>query len=530
MTAARDLLACHDRPLPPVTRGVLDWQQVTASAPVRAAMVSYAAGAAARTAAWLGSLPPSAHPPGCDVRRAAVCLADAQSAALHAETEWPVPAAGQILLGAVPVTALPPRRPPPGPGQPAEQSLALCEGITASAARLRRAARLAAAGASRSPAASAGAWRWTAVSGAIASDATEMLLAALDALPSAPPAAGLLAASRAMGAARQAWHEAAASWGQVSTDGPARESRPVTEARDLITRLGRLAFADPSWVPSQPRRGAAGRAADLPEDIAVPVVAAALHEAAEAIADLAVFDLAGIEAAWSASRFYVPARHPAAGDRAAGQLLFTPAPRKLLTAVTGAYREAVAQSARAAAAMGATAQVMGLPSQPLALARALGSHDPVPCAPQPAGRVEMLVTALSDDGRLRQRAAALDVAEARLAAQAAATGFPAPGARPPAGSRQSLRRALGAELRRLREQAGQSRPQLAAAAGTSVKVIEAVEYARGAAPPDVVRAAAVALAAPPEVVAKVGALADAAAASGPAARRRPAPARRRAGR
>jgi hypothetical protein len=438
---------------------------------------------------------------------------EAQSAALQAETEWPVHAGGRALLCAVPATALPPRRPPEDCPQSLVPPGDLCQGIAVSAARLRAAARAAAAKATWSPTATAGAWRWTAVSGAIASDICELLLTAIARLPAGPgipPPGHALAAAEAMAAARAAWQAAAGSWQRVSTENPSSVSLAMNEAGDLITRLGRLAFGDPAWTPRRAGRG--GTAAPPPQGAAVPGILAALHETAETFADLAAADLAGIGAAWRASRFYAPRQRPQRGVHGRPRL-FAPASALQVAAVTGAYRTAAAAACGAAAAMGAIARVMDLPTLPLALARALDDLAPAAVPPPAAGPVELMVAAVTADRRLLSRAVALDRAVLALSAEAAASAFPGPTAALPAGlaARRAFRQALAAEMRILRGAAGMTQRQLAVAARVSTNSIVDIENAHGSRAPAVVRRAAAAAGAPPDAVTRLGALAEAAA-------------------
>jgi hypothetical protein len=166
----------------------------------------------------------------------------------------------------------------------------LCAGIAASAERLRNAAYLQPG---RPGMASADTLQYTAAAARIACHLTSVVMRhVLDGQADAVPAAG--SAIRASGA----WQQVADTWRSFRTDTPHAHAQPVSDASDLITRLGRLAFDDPAWIPAHGAR--------LPhrDPQQIRNVLAGVHQTADALARMAATDLTTLAEAVTAGHLY----------------------------------------------------------------------------------------------------------------------------------------------------------------------------------------------------------------------------------
>jgi hypothetical protein len=313
LATGRDLLNTHRLPAADATWDLRSlWAQVITSPPATRALAGQVADWSLLLAllAERAAAARPAHPdgPAIALRGAARYLRTAAATADPARHADPPQPGDLAVLCSIPA-ARPPDRIPPQPGEPDSD---LCLGITVSAARLQAAAETAARHAPRSPAATAGAWRWTATAGAVTSHISQIILASAAARAvqlALPGAAQVAAAADAMAAAIPRWHVLAIRLGQVSTETRFLASPAVTEASDLIVRLGRLARTDPAWTPAA-RNTAPVRspARTAPDPAAAAAIITAVHHAACAAEATAIADQAAIRAAYRAGRLYVPTR------------------------------------------------------------------------------------------------------------------------------------------------------------------------------------------------------------------------------
>ena len=244
------------------------------------------------------------------------------------------------------------------------------------ATRLRAIAARTAGQAAWSPAATTDSWKWTATAAAIISHLSEHMLRSLAGRAGQwqwPPDTGpqLHATAEASGEACTQWQEVVIAWGDLCTESRGLTAPGITDTSDLVLRVGRLAFTDPDWTPSQARRTAPLRdPADLAPDAAhAAVLVSALHQATDALARVAAAALPDVSAAENAERLYVPTRTlPARYD-----ILYPywHAPPGAADAVLSAYQEAAHASAQAATALGAVAFSVNAPRTMLAPQRAV---------------------------------------------------------------------------------------------------------------------------------------------------------------
>ena len=257
----------------------------------------------------------------------------------------------------------------------AESVTDLCDGIAISASRLRGANRDSKDRARWSPSATSGGWQWMAQAAAVTSHLSELALRALAAragqLPGSPASQAQLGdAADFMAGMRAAWHQVDRTWDLMITESRMLPTQAMTEASDLVLRMGRLAWDDPHWTPARSRRTPLLRrpATLAPDDDAVSAVVAAVHQSVDALARVAQADMDAVEAVGQAGRLYVPTRSlPEDYDVPRP---FATAPVSRCQVLHEAYRVAVEASVQAARALDGLAVAAGAPSKPLALARA----------------------------------------------------------------------------------------------------------------------------------------------------------------
>ena len=315
LAAGRDLLRTHfstgaDGP------GSSEWSSVLTSAPVTRALLDELARWSQQLALLTGrmSVMPTAGAAGPVFMPQGMASAChwllVAAATIRAGTHGsPLDAGDTELLMAVPVNVVARRSPPVGPETAAE----LCAGIEASAFRLRALTYRAAGQAAWSPSVTADSWRWVANGAAVTCHISEQMLARLadQERQGAPAGAGMQfgSAAKAMGQASARWRAVVAAWNQMTTESTGLRAAGIADMGDLVVRVGRLAFADPEWVPDRARRAPLRDAGDLAPDIGrATMVVGAVHHLAEALARLAAADLDGVRLAGRAGRLYVPTR------------------------------------------------------------------------------------------------------------------------------------------------------------------------------------------------------------------------------
>jgi hypothetical protein len=379
----------------------------------------------------------------------------------------PVRTSDTELLYAVPA-AMTPQRQRLGPN--GESAAELCDGIAVSASRLRSAMRDNTKRARWSPDVTSGGWQWMAQAAAVTCHLSELALRSLatrGAQLSSPPASEtqLDAAADCMAGMRAAWQHVDRLWDGMITERRLLPTSTMTDASDLVLRLGRLVWDNPHWTPAHAQRGPL-----RPPPVMAPgaadfnAVVAAAHQAIDALTVVAKADGQAVEAASAAGRLYVPTRSlPQEYDVPRP---FAPAPITRCRVLHEAYGTALDATITAARALDQLAVAVGAPSKALASARAAalaqahrpGSQnrpaDDVPSGQLPGGvspwesrtstgQTGPVEHAIRDRGVsdpiILLRAAAIDNAASRLITQAEnAVGVPGPSNAP-----KSQRHAVG---------------------------------------------------------------------------------------
>jgi hypothetical protein len=288
---------------------------------------------------------------------------------------------------------------------------------------------------------------------AVTSHVGELALRSLAArtseLPNPPlNEAQLGAAADSMADMRAAWHGVDRMWDKMITESrrlPA--SMAMTDASDLVLRIGRLTWDDPRWTPAHSRRAPLRPPAVMaPDADAVRDVIAAVHQAVDAMAAVAETDGDAVVTASAARRLYVPTRSLAYKSDVPRP--FAPAPVTRRQALQKTYDVALRASRKAAEALGELAIAAEAPSRVLAFARAAaleqsnrrGSHSrldasifrnrPSPGTPfaharastgQPGPVEQAIISRGVSDPIVLLRATAIDNAASRLMAEANGT-------------------------------------------------------------------------------------------------------------
>jgi len=143
----------------------------------------------------------------------------------------------------------------------------------------------------------------------------------------------------------------------------------MTDASDLLLRMGRLVWDDPQWTPARSRRAPFRAPAALaPEAAAFTTLVSAVHHSVDALTRVAEAETDAVGHAERAGRLYVPTRSlPEYYDVPRP---FAPAPVSRRQALMAAYDAAHHASIQAVLALDGLAVASGAPSRVLALARA----------------------------------------------------------------------------------------------------------------------------------------------------------------
>ena len=389
LAAGRDLLHTHLATDPDgLTLERSEWAYAVTSVPVTRALANEVGQWSLRLApftAWLASSAVAyARPDGpgqtvpVSVRTEFATASQwlqAAGAAVHLALYIdPVRPADAELLCAIPAAMVPQRQRPSSAGESAAE---LCDGITISASRLRGAMRDRKDRARWSPSVTSGGWQWMAQAAAVTSHLSELALGALATragqLPGPPVSeAQLRDVADFMVGMRAAWHQVDRMWDVMITESRMLPTQTMTDASDLVLRMGRLVWDDPHWTPAHSHRAPLRNPAALaPETDAVTTVIAAVHQSVDALARLAQADMNAVEAAGQAGRLYVPTRSlPEDYDVPRP---FATAPVSRCQVLHEAYRVALNASVQAARALDELSIAAGAPSKALALARAAAS-------------------------------------------------------------------------------------------------------------------------------------------------------------
>jgi hypothetical protein len=222
----------------------------------------------------------------------------AMSVVTTARAAEPVGQYDRELLYGIPAATMPPRLPPAA----AEEIPELCDGVLASAARLRRITFHTPAQAASAPGMSGRAWERSAKAAAIYLHTAELVMRALtDGFgqdgPRPMPGWRAQGAVSTLAAAREAWIRSASAWGDFTTETRSVSNPAVVEMGDLVIRMGRLAFDNPQWAPERAQRARLRGPLEIAGNHAeARAVLSAVHEGVDAVARLAAAD---VSASWS---------------------------------------------------------------------------------------------------------------------------------------------------------------------------------------------------------------------------------------
>jgi hypothetical protein len=290
----------------------------------------------------------------------------------------PVPQDDRDLLYGIPA-ADPPHRSAVRTGEAVTD---LCAGITQTAERLRLLAFTTPDHARWSPVITAKAWHHTATAAAASLSSARTVLDTLAVrigqLGEPDIALPLRAATGQLVMARDAWIAAAGEWTTITTESRHATSAAVTEASDLVLRIGKLAYANADWTPVTGRRAVPREPQELAGTRSDALnVLSAVHQVTGATARLAAGDISAITAAASARRLYVPTRsleHAPVTSRR-----YSPIPPGRIEEMLEQYQAAADSSDRAARALGSLVLDLHAPSRVLALARIAVQETEVAC-------------------------------------------------------------------------------------------------------------------------------------------------------
>jgi hypothetical protein len=332
----------------------------------------------------------------------------------------PVPAADRDLLAAMPVNAL--------PAHPvlaaAETVPGLCEGVIATAERLRHLAWQSTQQPPGSPGLTMTSARQAAETSTVTSHNCAIVarvLAARTSHDASAISADLAAAALAARQASGSWYQIARALRQVTTDTRGNLSSAAAEARDLALWTGRLAYTDPTWTPASGPHHPARSPQDLVAQHGdLPQVVASVHHACEALALLSETEHDQLCAAAQAGRILVPTR--TLPDDYDIPRPYATAPPQHTAPLLARYRDAIHASHQATTPIERVAQVSGAPSRTLTAARAATQTTPSasPAAnpddqATPGGRAQTRPT----PGPLQQALLGLGITSAALLARGA---------------------------------------------------------------------------------------------------------------
>jgi hypothetical protein len=366
MSAGLDLLNSHfAADHEGIWNDMSPWSPVVRSYAVTQALVE-------QVMRWLGKLAllPDSLSIACDIAGISTArepfdtgrywLLTAVSALSGALRTSPVKAEDTDLLMAIPPNLVPDRSPP----RPVESVRELTEGIHVSATRLRAVASRTAGHAAWSPAATTDSWKWTATATAIVFSLSQHMLITLAEHASRWPAcegtSSLLHTAAGLAAEScTRWRQVARAWGDLRTETHGLTAPEIQDTSDLLLRVGRLAFNDPDWTPSRSRETAQlpNQARQVPDGAQAAEIAGALHQAADALGELAAATMRQTRTASNAGRLLVPTRTLPA--RYNVPYAYWHAPPRPAEALLREYQDAVHRSEETAVAAGAAAVSLG---------------------------------------------------------------------------------------------------------------------------------------------------------------------------
>ena len=386
LTAGRDLMHSHRATDPAgLTRSRSEWAPVLTSLPVLRALANEIgrwsrqlapfAALLASSGTWHGPQGRCGREVSLNSRFEFISASQwlgAAGAAVRAALDIdPVRTSDTELLYAVPAAMMLQRqRPRPVPESVAE----LCDGIAVSASRLRGAMRDGGQRARWSPSVTSGGWQWMAQAAAVTCHLSELALRSLvtraSELADVPVSGSQLdEAANFMTGMHTAWQHVDRLWDGMVTEYRLLPTPAMTDASDLVLRLGRLVWDNPRWMPAHAQRAPRRPPAVLAPGAAdFKAVIAAAHQAIDAVALIAKADGQAVESAAAAGRLYVPTRSlPGEYDVPRP---FAPAPVTRCRVLHEAYGVALDATIMASRALDELSLAAGTPSKVLALARA----------------------------------------------------------------------------------------------------------------------------------------------------------------
>lgn len=366
LTAGADLIETHTSVTTTGGRRAdrSGWARVLRSGPVHGALV-------AEAAHWAEQLAPAclglSGRPALRDRHASSCLA-ASARCLSAAAATATAAGSEEredwwkLLADVPVATSPARRKPVA-GESVEE---LCNRITDSADGIRALAFTMADQARWAPDISAPAWRRAAQ---FATSASQVIRFAIEGAAASHDHASWQVADLALGAASDAWRQATGVWRVVATDTTTPVSALTIEAEDLLLRTCRLVFQDPEWDTARQPELPAHALADPHDQPRFGQVLGVLHQAADALAQMAIADRDLIDRFAGQQRFYI--QNKILDDEYARRQWdrYIVAPTGRVALLVDAYRVTTVEAVRAAEVLDELVIRHAAPSTPLALAR-----------------------------------------------------------------------------------------------------------------------------------------------------------------
>lgn len=433
LTIGRDLLQTHFvTDADGITRPSSRWAAVITTPPVINAFMNELGGMCRHFAPVISELsatksPRHDRPPQMrkHLRDTYHCLLGLEMAVLQAAAHSPVHARDQQLLYAIPVNITPGRWAPHN----GETRTQLCEEIAVSADRLRTAASEAAGTAHWSPLITADSWQWNASAAAITAHLCGILLKSAGERARQLDAHGALGeqlddASAAIAGSCRQWRAAAAEWDSVTTDTQGRISPVITDASDLLIRLGRLAFDNPAWTPRSAHRAPPRKPSELaPDNPALLAVIAAAHQAADSLAQLADCEIRAVCAAARGGRLHQSALEVHGWHNAAWGL--RPAGPVAIDKLVDAYRATARNSRQAAVVLDALAVATEAPSAYLAAVRAVHVPEtyratlPAPTTLPPDPGTSRDASARRERGQYEKRISRLGIADSHIRQRAA---------------------------------------------------------------------------------------------------------------
>jgi hypothetical protein len=295
-------------------------------------------------------------------------LLTASAALATAQHHAPATQTDTALLRAIPANLTPARQTP----REDETITTLGDGVAISATRLRLAARRTPGLAAWSPAMTADSWQWTATAAAATFHLSGLLLTTLrshprltETMPGTAPK--LRAAAQAAELASGRWREVARAWDNITTETLGLTAPGITDASDMVLRLGRLAYHH-KWVPSRIQQPELRDPVHLAPDVAhFTAVVSAVHRAVDALSYAGAADLRAVSTAIRASRVYVLTRSLPDGYDVPYK--YAHAPPAEAASLQEAYRVASEATSRAVADLDALALTVNAPSRTLTATR-----------------------------------------------------------------------------------------------------------------------------------------------------------------